>query len=86
MDFVVAGPYKLPLPPGIRGEPLFRDHMRFVVGWSSPLARRRRVALSDLAGEYWILSRNELMPESPVGQAFAAQGLEMPTQSSPPAP
>lgn len=80
VDFVVARPYKLPLPPGIYGEPLFRDHMRVAVGRSSPFARRRRVTLSDLAGECWILSRNELMPESPIGRALASNGLGMPTR------
>jgi len=80
MDFVLARPYRTPLPAGIDGEPLFRDHMHVVVGRSNPLAHRRRVALSDLCDEYWILSRNELIPESPVSEAFAAQRLEMPTR------
>ena len=80
VDFVVARPYKLPLPPRVDGEPLFRDHMHVVVGRSGPLARRRLVALSELVDEYWILSRNELMPESPLSEAFAAQGLAMPTR------
>jgi DNA-binding transcriptional LysR family regulator len=80
VDFVVARPYRLPLPAEIHGEPLFRDHMHVVVGRSNPLARRRRIDLGELIDEHWILSRNELMPESPLHEALAAHGLAMPAR------
>ena len=78
VDFVVARPYQLPLPPGVDGEALYRDHLHLAVGHSHPLARRRRIGLQELAQEHWILSRNEQMPESPLGRALAAQNLAMP--------
>ena len=80
VEFVIARPYVLPLPPGIEGEPLFHDQLRVVVGLESPFARRRRLTLDELAGESWILSRNELLPQTPVVEAFAAAGLPMPAQ------
>jgi DNA-binding transcriptional LysR family regulator len=81
VDFVVARPLSMPLPPGVEGEPLFCDRLFVVVGKTHPLARRHKLALAELADEGWILSRNELMPESPVALAFAAAGLESPRRT-----
>ena len=78
VDFVVARPLALPLHPDIEGEPLFHDHLRVAVGPGHPLARRRRVTLADLQDAHWILSRNEVMPNTPVPWAFAAAGLSFP--------
>jgi len=78
VDFVVARPLTLPLPPEVEGEPLFQDRLRVAVGLEHPFARRRRIGLADLVNETWILSRNETMRESPVLQAFGAAGLEPP--------
>ncbi len=78
VDFVVARPLSLPLQPDIEGEPLFHDKLRVAVGPKHALARRRRVALADLQDAHWILSRNEVMPGTPVPMAFAAAGLEFP--------
>ncbi len=78
VDFVVARPLSVPLPEGVQGESLFAERLFVVAGRTHPLARRRKIALTDLADEGWILSRNELMPDSPVGTGFAAMGLECP--------
>ena len=78
VDFVVARPLPLPLPEDVEGEPLFFDHLFVVAGKTHPLARRRKLALADMAEERWILSRNELTADSPVTLAFAAAGLESP--------
>jgi DNA-binding transcriptional LysR family regulator len=78
VDFVIARPLTLPLPPEVEGEPLFRDRLRVAVGPEHPFARRRRIGLADLVDETWLLSRNETMRESPVLQAFAAARLEPP--------
>ena len=78
VDFVIARPLTLPLPPEVDGEPLFRDRLRVAVGPEHRFARRRRIGLADLVDETWILSRNETMHESPVLQAFGAAGLEPP--------
>lgn len=78
VDAVVARPLALPLPEGVDGEPLFHDQLRVAVGPEHPLARRRKPKLSDLLHEHWILSRNEVVPGTPVPLAFAAAGLPMP--------
>ena len=78
VDLVVARPYTLPLPPDVQGEPLFRDKLLVAVGPEHRFARRRRLALAELQDETWILSRNEVLPSGPVGQAFAEAGLAMP--------
>lgn len=78
VDFVVARPYRVPLPPGVDGEPLFCDHMRVVVGRASPFAKRRRIELDELVDAHWILSRNEVMPEAPLPEALTARGLAVP--------
>jgi DNA-binding transcriptional LysR family regulator len=78
VDFIVARPLHLPLPAEVDGEDLFCDQLLVAVGPQSPFAGRRRLTLADLADETWIVSRNELMREGPLGEAFAAAGLEMP--------
>ena len=78
VDFVIARPLSLPLPPGVDGEALFRDRLRVVVGLQHPLARRRRLDLADLMDETWILSPNEVRAESPVVEALTAQRLALP--------
>ena len=78
VDFVVARPLTMPLPVDVVGEPLFHDQLRVAVGPDHPFARRRRVHLGELADDTWLLSRNELMRESPVMQAFEAAGFEPP--------
>jgi DNA-binding transcriptional LysR family regulator len=78
VDLVVARPLSLPLPPDVVGEALFHDQLRVAVGPEDPLARRRKVTLADLQGEHWILSRNEVVPGTPVPSAFAAAGLPFP--------
>lgn len=80
VDFVVARPASLPLPPDVAGEPLFFDHLRVVVGAESRFAKRRRIGLAELMDETWIFSRNEVSPQSPVVEAFAAAGLPLPSR------
>ena len=80
VDFVVARPYHPTLPPEIDAEPLFHDRLLVVAGHTHPLARRRKLGLPELQEAGWILSRNEVQPESPVVQALKAQGLDLPRQ------
>ncbi|KQT13297.1 LysR family transcriptional regulator [Ramlibacter sp. Leaf400] len=80
VDFTVARPSELPLPPGVEGETLFHDVPRVLVGRASPHVRRRKVRLADLAEDHWVLGRTELMAASPVARAFAEAGLAMPAR------
>lgn len=78
VDFVVARHVTPRLPPDLEGESLFHDHLKVVVGATHPLARRRRLALAELADERWILGGNETLADGPVGIAFAAAGAVFP--------
>jgi DNA-binding transcriptional LysR family regulator len=78
VDVVVARPSSLPLPPDIEGEALFHDQLRVAVGPEHRLARRRKLRLAELHDEHWLLSRNEVLPQTPVPMAFASEGLPMP--------
>lgn len=78
VDFVVARPFDLPLPPDMEGHPLFHERLQVVAATGHPLTRRRHLQLAHLTDELWILSRNELMDHSPVVRAFADRGLPLP--------
>lgn len=78
IDFAIARPLHDVLPPGVVGIPLFRERMLVGVGHAHPLARRRKVGLEELREEHWILSTNELMRDSPVMAAFAAERIAPP--------
>jgi DNA-binding transcriptional LysR family regulator len=80
VDFVVARPYSPTLPPEIDAEHLFTDRLLVMVGQNHPAARRRKIGLVDLQQEHWILSRNEVLPDSPIAQTLREQGLELPSQ------
>jgi DNA-binding transcriptional LysR family regulator/uncharacterized membrane protein YtjA (UPF0391 family) len=80
VDVVIERPLSLPRAPDIEGEALFRDQLRIAVGPQHPLARRRRVTLADLLEDHWILSRTDVLLNSPVRQAFGLAGLPFPTR------
>ncbi|MCG3188370.1 MAG: HTH-type transcriptional regulator TsaR [Burkholderiaceae bacterium] len=77
-EFVLARPNSATLDPAVRAEPLFRERLQVVGGVHSQWARRRKLTLAELAGEPWILSRNETAVGSPVELAFRNCGLPMP--------
>ena len=61
-------------------EILFEDPHRVVVGEGSPWAKRRKIALRDLAGEPWLFAANQVIRDL-VAEAFRLQGLEAPPES-----
>lgn len=61
-------------------EILFDDPHRVVVGEGSPWARRRKIALGDLAREPWIFAANQVIRDL-MAEAFRLQGLEAPPES-----
>jgi DNA-binding transcriptional LysR family regulator len=67
-----------PAEPEIKEEEMFHERLRIVVSPESPWARRRKIALRDLAGESWILAPHEADPGAPVFEGFRAAGVEMP--------
>ncbi len=58
--------------------PLYREKRFIVAGRQSPLASRRKVALSDLVDEAWALPPHETEMRSILEGAFAAHGLPAP--------
>ena len=77
-DFVITRPYGAVIDPAVRAEPLFREKLQVVVGRNSRWAQRRKMELGELAGESWILSRNEATGDSPVVEAFRLAGVPLP--------
>ncbi len=60
-------------------EILFDDPHRVVVGERSSWARRRKVALGELAGEPWLFASNPMVREL-IAEAFKAKGLAVPRE------
>ena len=59
-------------------EVLYQEQLRVIAGARSPWARRRKVELSELVDEAWILTPPNELPGSLVAEAFRASGLQLP--------
>lgn len=59
-------------------EELFSEPLRIVAPIDSPWIKRRRLAISDLYDERWILAPHEAEPGSPLFEGFRAAGLGVP--------
>ena len=64
--------------PDLRSETLLRDRIEVVVAPNHPLARRRKIALSDLVVERWALAPVDTYLGDLVQRAFRTQSLPMP--------
>ena len=62
----------------IHTEVLFHDGIVVVAGLQSRWSRRRKVDLSELAGEPWVFPQPESPFNAPVGDLFRARGLPFP--------
>jgi DNA-binding transcriptional LysR family regulator len=60
---------------------LFDDSYAVVAGAKNPLVRRRRIELSELANESWILPPRTSVIGAVVAEAFRASGLDYPRAS-----
>ena len=80
-DLLVGRLAKALMDDDIETERLFDDGLFVVAGIHHPLSRRRKINLSELMREQWILSpqNNLLMPL--VAEAFRAKGLATPKAS-----
>jgi DNA-binding transcriptional LysR family regulator len=64
--------------PDLNVEALFHERMFVAVGLRNKWAGRRKILLTQLLDEPWILSPIEMEPEAPVAEAFRAIGVEGP--------
>src|SRR5712671_1788197 len=63
----------------LEAEILFDDQVVVVAGQQSRWARVRRLKLTDLAHDPWILPPTDTLPGSLAADLFGAEGLEMPS-------
>jgi DNA-binding transcriptional LysR family regulator len=59
-------------------ETLYDDELVIAVGCQSPWARRRKVDISELRDEQWILTSGDRLNYQVIANAFRARGVEMP--------
>jgi DNA-binding transcriptional LysR family regulator len=79
IDLMIGRPLQ-PVSDDLDSEILFTDRLLFVAGSKHPLARRRKVALTDLVGENWTLPPHDSAPRSVVAEAFRVAGIEPPKE------
>src|SRR5215813_2900078 len=58
--------------------PLFDDRFVIMAGAQSKWARRRRIRLTDLVGEPWVLPPADSLPGMRIAEIFRSEGLEPP--------
>ncbi|WKX70197.1 LysR family transcriptional regulator [Streptomyces sp. XD-27] len=75
VDFCLAS-QPLPLPgPALREIVLVREEVLLAVPGAHPLARRKRVAIADLAGEPFITTQRGNWQRALLDRLFAAEGI-----------
>ena len=62
----------------LHAEVLYEEQLHVIAGVQSPWARRRKIALSDLLDETWLIAPPNELPGSLVAEAFRSVGLELP--------
>jgi DNA-binding transcriptional LysR family regulator len=77
-DLVVARMWTQAVEPDMDVEVLFDDQVQVVAGQGSKWLGRRKVALSELVGEHWLLAPVDNEPGSPVFEIFHSVGLQVP--------
>jgi DNA-binding transcriptional LysR family regulator len=76
IDLVVN--YLRRLPEGFAHEELYNDEMLVCASYRHPLTKRKRVSLSEIAGERWALTDSTLQPYQLLQEAFLSHGLPAP--------
>lgn len=65
----------------LHAELLFHDPVRVVAGEGNKWLRRRRIELSELLDEPWILTPPDSVPSAQLREAFSSKGLDVPRAS-----
>jgi LysR family transcriptional regulator of gallate degradation len=79
IDFVVGVLRPYELHPELEREELYVQDMAVFARAGHPLARRRRLALKDLAGASWILARTKTPTRNVIAALFERHGLSPPS-------
>jgi DNA-binding transcriptional LysR family regulator len=80
LDLVVGRVLSAIFGDDLTSERLFDDRLHVVAGIDSPWSRRRKLSLSDLTGEPWLMPETDNIAMSLIAEAFTSNGL------APPAP
>jgi DNA-binding transcriptional LysR family regulator len=75
---LLLGRIRSPVQDDIHAEILFHDSVKIIAGPKSKWARRRRVDLTELADEPWILPPLDSLIGTLVADAFHARGMKFP--------
>jgi len=75
---LMLGRVSRPLDGDLEAEVLYEDRLFVVAAVDSPWARRRRLALADLADAPWVNAPADSVVGSFMPEVFAAQGLALP--------
>jgi len=78
VEFVIARLLSNNVEEDINSEALFHEPVFIAAGKGNKWAGRRKIALSELAHEPWMLAPLELTEGSPLVEAFRAEGLPLP--------
>jgi DNA-binding transcriptional LysR family regulator len=78
VEFVIARLLTPNVEPDMDSEILFHEKVFIAAGPGNKWLGRRKIRLADLVDEPWMLAPLEIAPDSPIAQAFKAQGLAVP--------
>ena len=77
-ELAIGRTYTSTPAPDMNVEALFRERLFVVAGPQNRWVGRRKIALTQLVDERWILAPGEMEPEAPVAAAFRAIGVAAP--------
>jgi DNA-binding transcriptional LysR family regulator len=78
VDLLIVRKYGGRVPDGLSFEKLYEDPFVVAAGAQNPWTRRRKVELTELAGEWWAMPPSESQPGSFFAEAFRAKRLDLP--------
>jgi DNA-binding transcriptional LysR family regulator len=81
VDLLLMRSFETNAEHDLQAELLFHDAIRVAAGKRSKWQRRRKIELSELVDEPWIVTPPESEPFMLLAQAFEAKGLKVPSPS-----
>jgi DNA-binding transcriptional LysR family regulator len=77
-EVVIGRPWSAAPEPDMMLEPLFHEQLFVAAGPRNKWVGRRKLSLTELVDEPWILAPTETEPGAPVAEAFRATGYDIP--------